>query len=364
MGLRVDGAVDCHLSIGTAAEFKIIGDITWAGRVQIQTGNANNDIVVALEQSNLETEQSNSMFYMDIQSAGSTPDLRYIHEYSTGLNETTTFNMNLTLDTWHNIIVRRDVTANTVEAWLNTSPLTTFNYTNDPTSTATTVSYTLGSRSGGTGSCPSSFAEVGLWNRKLTDDEIAILNKEYSPLFIPNGLVSYVDCIRDLKDYFRKGSPALNPGSGSITVIDHPRVIYPSSTVIVVNDAGVTLTQLRPNADTSIGSWTTHTGSTSNLFQTIDETVADDNDFIQSETNPSSSIARFALTDTGNPSINTNHTLRYRYYKTGTQTVNLVVRLKEGTTVIASNTHNNIGTTVTAGSLYHCRPRHFPQSLV
>jgi len=109
------------------------------------------------------------------------------------------------------------------------------------------------------------------------------------------------------------------------------------------------LAYLRPNADTTVGSWTTNTGATTNLFEAIDEVSANDSDYIQSEASPSASVTKIALS---NPATNVQtdmpHRIRYRYRKaTNDSTVNLTVRLIQGaSTTIATWTHNNISTTI------------------
>lgn len=71
-------------------------------------------------------------------------------------------------------------------------------------------------------------AEVGLWDAALTDSEIAILNKAYSPLFVrPQNLIAYWPILG-------RTSPEIDPvGAADMTVTgasvaDHPRVFLPA----------------------------------------------------------------------------------------------------------------------------------------
>jgi hypothetical protein len=71
-------------------------------------------------------------------------------------------------------------------------------------------------------------AEVGIWNVALTDAEVAILAKGYSPLFVrPQNLVVYVPLVGD-EDVDIVGGLAFaelhTPG-----IADHPRIIRPAS---------------------------------------------------------------------------------------------------------------------------------------
>jgi hypothetical protein len=69
-------------------------------------------------------------------------------------------------------------------------------------------------------------AEVGIWQATLTDAEVAILGKGYSPLFVqPDKLLFYIPLIRD-NDQDLIGGLSLSE-VGSPTITDHPRIIYP-----------------------------------------------------------------------------------------------------------------------------------------
>ncbi len=87
------------------------------------------------------------------------------------------------------------------------------------------------------------------------------------------------------------------------------------------------------------------------MHTAIDESVIDDADYIQSGLSPvSADISEVKFSSLTDPAISSGHVIRYRYQKdtTGGDTINLVVRLVQGTTVIASWTHNNIDAVTTA----------------
>lgn len=71
-----------------------------------------------------------------------------------------------------------------------------------------------------------SLAEGAFWNRILSDAEIIILSKGFSPLFIPNGLYFYAPLIG-------RADPEVDlvgAISGTVTgatQFAHPRIIYP-----------------------------------------------------------------------------------------------------------------------------------------
>jgi len=108
----------------------------------------------------------------------------------------------------------------------------------------------------------------------------------------------------------------------------------------------------RPDGDQTIGNWEDQAAGTTNIYQSIDEAVASDTDYIQSDESPSASAYECSLSDVNDPESASAHVVSYRYQKSGAGgTVNLVVGLYQGASEIASNTHNNIGNTWTAGTL-------------
>lgn len=108
----------------------------------------------------------------------------------------------------------------------------------------------------------------------------------------------------------------------------------------------------RPSADTNNpGSYTNELGGSVDIFQSIDEAVASDADFVQSPLAPASAVYVTKLSTLEDPVSSTGHTVHYRYQKdaaAGAQ-IDLVVELRQDYvsevsqgTLIASWTHNNI----------------------
>lgn len=102
----------------------------------------------------------------------------------------------------------------------------------------------------------------------------------------------------------------------------------------------------RPDSDTTItGAWTNEVGGTTNLFASIDEVASSDADYIESENNPdATALYEAGLSNVTDPASSSSHIIRYRMGKNTTagRTINVVVALYQGTTLIASWTHNNI----------------------
>lgn len=149
------------------------------------------------------------------------------------------------------------------------------------------------------------------------------------------------------------GHVGIAPSAGASTSIDAST----EALTITEQAASAVFTDqreyLRPDGTDSAGSWTTDTGATTNLHLAIDEVTASDADFIQSEESPSTSVCRIALSNpAGNdPSTTDAVALDYRFRKEGSATINIIVRLEEGTTTIASQTHNDVTTSWTAGTI-------------
>lgn len=100
---------------------------------------------------------------------------------------------------------------------------------------------------------------------------------------------------------------------------------------------------LRPDGDLLAGGWTTHTGATSPLWDQLDEVYYDDGDYIRSSAGPSSDLVRLSMTNGADPGVSTGHVLRYRYGKQDAAgQVDLIVRLKQGVSTIATWTHTDI----------------------
>jgi hypothetical protein len=100
-----------------------------------------------------------------------------------------------------------------------------------------------------------------------------------------------------------------------------------------------------PVSDVTDGTWTDQAGGAS-LYAAIDETSADDADYIKSTmlTSGASDTCEVLLGSMTAPDVDTNHTVRYRYRAQGAATIDLTVSLRQGaSTEIAAWTHNGVG---------------------
>jgi hypothetical protein len=102
---------------------------------------------------------------------------------------------------------------------------------------------------------------------------------------------------------------------------------------------------LRPVADSTIGGWATELASTVSLYASIDEAIASDSDYIISGNLEGSTVADVYIAKlTTGQTVALPFTVRYRYGKdvSGSQQVDLGVRLLQGTTAVSTWSHVNI----------------------
>lgn len=133
----------------------------------------------------------------------------------------TTFSAN----TWHHICGTSNVDGNVHQIFLDGAGKGTDNTVAVPTG-ETRVAIGLERDATPGGYMNGAVAEAAIWNAVLTDEEVAMLAKGFSPLLVrPDKLTCYVPLIRDNdKDIVGGLSflPILSP-----TIETHPRIIYP-----------------------------------------------------------------------------------------------------------------------------------------
>lgn len=108
-----------------------------------------------------------------------------------------------------------------------------------------------------------------------------------------------------------------------------------------------------PDGDQSVGAWTTDAGGGANLYQRIDETDADDTDYVRSELDPAASAVTFTL-PTVTDTVGRRLFVEYRYAKDAAagKTIDLLVELLQGATVISNLSHADISDAFAAASFY------------
>lgn len=95
------------------------------------------------------------------------------------------------------------------------------------------------------------------------------------------------------------------------------------------------------DADTSPGSWTNELNAASPLFPSVDEAIINDLDYIKSSATPINDAVKLNLSDPIGGAASPFSVL-YRYRKSGSLQIDLVVSLMEGVSTIASWTHTDI----------------------
>jgi len=132
--------------------------------------------------------------------------------------------------------------------------------------------------------------------------------------------------------------PAIILGSLSIT----PATTYAVSKSQTGNV--VLVGYLKPSSDLSVGNWTNELDGTTNIYLSIDELPPgyNDEDYIQSEINPSSSPYTATLDPGTDPGVSYLHYIEYRYMNPGGTDLDLTVTLLEGAVTIAEWNHSHV----------------------
>jgi hypothetical protein len=108
----------------------------------------------------------------------------------------------------------------------------------------------------------------------------------------------------------------------------------------------------RPSADITLGGWSNQAGATASLFASIDEVTADDADFVQSSLTANDAY-ECRLSTVAAALIRRGHIVRYRGRKNAAagNTRGVTVELRQGATVIASNTHADLTALMLDGAI-------------
>jgi hypothetical protein len=117
----------------------------------------------------------------------------------------------------------------------------------------------------------------------------------------------------------------------------------------------------RPDADTTISNFTDAGGGTTSIFQSIDETSANDSDYVRSPASPTSEFYVCRLSDVTDPVSSSNHVMRMRTSvdQASQETIDFTQQLRmtyvnEGSpgTLIASQSRNGVTSTTWTDSAY------------
>lgn len=117
----------------------------------------------------------------------------------------------------------------------------------------------------------------------------------------------------------------------------------------------------RPDADTTLGNYQEDDGTTTDIFDQIDEASADDADYIRSPVSPVNEVYVCRLSDVTDPVSSANHVIRMRTScdQDAQETLDFTQQLRmtyvnEGSpgTLIASQSRNTVSSTTWTTSTY------------
>jgi len=173
-GLRFDGSPE--YAIRSDATYNEVGDFSMEVWTKIDTFVATGGIVSMGGSVSVETEVTNSLFEILMTGASGAINLFYVHESGAGVNNILTFTTNLIENTVYHIVMVRDVTANTVDLYIDGAFHSQQTYTSgDPTIGAGTASLGLSVRIGSLTAQTNTMYRVHGYSRKLLSAEITTL---------------------------------------------------------------------------------------------------------------------------------------------------------------------------------------------
>lgn len=189
--------------------------------------------------------------------------------------------------------------------------------------------------------CPVRLTGIKAWQAALTAEEIAAEMRSIRPVRFAD-LHSWHPAIASvladaLKDFSGNGRHWVATGSPSVQTQTPP--VSWGAPVVRIGWPVVTAQYARPTSDVSAGTWTASSGS--DLFAMLDETTANDTDYIVTTGTSTCEVALGTMSD---PAISSGHIVRYRLSATSG---GITVRLRQGTTTIATWTHASAPTSLT-----------------
>lgn len=236
----------------------------------------------------------------------------------------------------HVCLVRSSATS--LSAYLNGAPAGSAS-TQDIAGRASTVRELLGKLTAYP--CPVRLTAIKQWQAALTADEISAEMHSIRPLRLAN-LHSWHPAIANtltdaLKDCSGNGRDWT--AQGTLSVASQTPPVAWGGRHVMIGNVVVTAQYARPTSDVSAGTWTASSGS--DLYAMLDEASASDADYIVTTGASTCEVALGSLTD---PASSSGHIVRYRISATSG---GITVRLRQGTTTIASWTHSPAPTSLT-----------------
>lgn len=187
--LQLDGSNDyVEMGRGASNELAITGNVTVEAWVNLADFQSQQNIIAQFAGPS-ENVADNILYGLRIDGSG---DLVYFHEYAGAANEVLTFDANLTTATWAHVAVVRDVSGNTVTAYVNGNAVgNAQSYTNDPTIGGSST-LTIGEdNSSSTGIyTKGAIDDLRIWNTARTAEQIKH-NYDQQQLGSESGLVAY-----------------------------------------------------------------------------------------------------------------------------------------------------------------------------
>lgn len=166
------------LTADSSESLRITDDFSISLWVNVSSLPVGSDDALFTYTANGESENHNTLYELFIDSSG---DLIYKHEYDNGIDETFTFsNANISPDSWHHLVLTRDISTKQVSLYLNNSLIGSFIFSTPPSGGESSDLYLGSDRPSKKRAFDGRIDEIRLYNSALSMSEIEELFTEFN----------------------------------------------------------------------------------------------------------------------------------------------------------------------------------------
>jgi hypothetical protein len=167
-------AVGAYWTVASSTAFQLTGDATWEWWQKLgATLTAGQQVFSHFCSVAGETAATNALYQIALRNTGGTHQIEWFHESGSGTNNSGVIPVTYVATDWNHFVVRRNVTSNVYEAFVNGVSFGTSGYTNDP-SGGTSALYRYGSdaAAGGASTVAVTHDEAAIYGTALSNARI------------------------------------------------------------------------------------------------------------------------------------------------------------------------------------------------
>ena len=167
------------LTVDSSSSLQITGNLSVSTWVYFNSLPSGSDDSIFTYTTSGESESHNTLYELFIDSNG---DLIYKHEYSNGNDQEYTFtNADIAVGKWYHIVVTRNTTSKDVHVYINSSSISTYSYSANPTGGSSSTLYLGSDKPSKKRAIDGILDEVRVYNRLLSNTEIKTLYTSLKP---------------------------------------------------------------------------------------------------------------------------------------------------------------------------------------